>query len=102
MMLSAKMWIYEHRGWLCAPLNMAKCAREVCVFPGSLCLPVFQFDEGNPNMKVNKVFVLFIFAACCFLAGTVNHIVNTGEGWVSSLLLAAGCLCGAFVFGIKR
>ena len=53
-------------------------------------------------MKVNKVFVLFIFAACCFLAGTVNHIVNTGEGWVSSLLLAAGCLCGAFVFGIKK
>ena len=53
-------------------------------------------------MKINKVFVLFIFAACCFLAGTINHIVNTGEGWVSSLLLAAGCLCGAFVFGIKK
>jgi hypothetical protein len=71
-------------------------------FREAWCLPVFQFDEGNPNMKVNKVFVLFIFAACCFLAGMVNHIVNTGEGWVSSLLLAAGCLCGAFVFGIKK
>lgn len=53
-------------------------------------------------MKINKVGILFLFAACCFLAGTVNHIVNTGEGWISSLLLAGGCLCGAFVSGKKK
>ena len=48
-------------------------------------------------MKINKILcVLFVIAACCFLAGTVNHIVNTHEGWLSSLLLAGGCLCGAF------
>ena len=54
-------------------------------------------------MKINKIlFVLFLAAACCFLGGTVNHIVNTHEGWVSSLLLAAGCICGAFVFYRKK
>ena len=54
-------------------------------------------------MKLNKILcVLFVIATCCFLAGTVNHIVNTHEGWLSSLLLAGGCLCGAFVFYKKK
>ena len=48
-------------------------------------------------MKINKIFcILFVLAACCFLAGMVHHIVSTHEGWLSSLLLAGGCLCGAF------
>ena len=47
-------------------------------------------------MKRYKVlFILFAIAACCFAIGTVNHILNTGEGILSSLLLALGCLCAA-------
>ena len=47
-------------------------------------------------MNIYKVLcVVFALAACCFVAGTVNHIVNTGEGIVSSILLAAGCLCAS-------
>lgn len=49
-------------------------------------------------MKINKILcILFAVAAGCFLAGTVNHIVNTQEGWLSSLLLALGSLCAAYV-----
>ena len=55
------------------------------------------------NMKTNKILcILFVLAAFCFLAGTVNHIVNTHEGWLSSLLLAGACLCGAIVFYRKK
>lgn len=36
------------------------------------------------------------------MAGAVNHIVNTHKGWLSSLLLAGGCLRGAFVFHTKK
>ena len=54
-------------------------------------------------MKIHKIlFALFLAAACCFLGGTVNHIVNTNEEWVSSLLLSVGCLCGAFAFYKKK
>ncbi|MBQ3156974.1 MAG: hypothetical protein IJB81_08630 [Clostridia bacterium] len=54
-------------------------------------------------MKIKKLIcILFVAAACCFLAGTVNHIVNTQEGWLSSLLLALACLCGAFVCYQKK
>lgn len=54
-------------------------------------------------MKINKILCIpFVIAACCFLAGTVNHIVNTHEGWLSSLLLAGGCLCGVVVFYKKK
>ena len=54
-------------------------------------------------MKTNKILcILFVLAAFCFLAGTVNHIVNTHEGWLSSLLLAGGCLCGALVVYKKK
>lgn len=54
-------------------------------------------------MKTNKLLcLLFAVAACCFLIGTINHIFNTREGWVSSLLLAGGCLCGAVVFYKKK
>ncbi|MBQ2796069.1 MAG: hypothetical protein IJF04_08645 [Oscillospiraceae bacterium] len=50
-------------------------------------------------MKRNKILcVLFAAAACCFLAGTVNHIFVTHEGWLSSLLLAGGCICFAVAF----
>lgn len=50
-------------------------------------------------MKRNRILcVLFLLAACCFLAGAVNHIVNTHESWLSSVLLACGCLCGAIMF----
>ena len=49
-------------------------------------------------MKMKKfLYGLFVIAACCFLGGTVNHIVNTQEGWLSSLLLSGGCLCGALM-----
>lgn len=36
---------------------------------------------------------MFAVASLCFFAGTINHIVNAGEGIISSLLLALGCLC---------
>lgn len=50
-------------------------------------------------MKVNKVLtILFVLAACCFFAGTVNHIMFTHENWLSSLFMAAGCLCAAIAF----
>jgi len=50
-------------------------------------------------MNINKLLgILFAVATCCFLAGTINHVVNTHEGWISSLLLAVGCLCGTVVF----
>ncbi len=50
-------------------------------------------------MSMNKMIcLLFILAACCFLAGAVNHAVHMQEGVGSSLLLAAGCVCGAIVF----
>lgn len=59
--------------------------------------------EKKMIMKTNKILcILFALAACCFLVGTVNHIVNTHEGWLSSLLLAGGCLCGAIVFYKKK
>ena len=54
-------------------------------------------------MKTNKILsILFALAACCFLAGTFNHIINTHEGWISSILLACGCLCAAIVFYKKK
>ena len=40
--------------------------------------------------------VLFLLSAFCFFAGTINHILYTKEGWLSSLLLACGSLCIAF------
>lgn len=45
-------------------------------------------------MKKTKIlaFVFFI-AACCYAIGTVNHIVNTGESVMSSMLLTVGFLC---------
>ena len=55
------------------------------------------------KMNRNKwLFVLFLLAAVCFAAGAVNHLVHTGEGVISSLLLAAGCLCGTIVFYKKK
>lgn len=54
-------------------------------------------------MKINKVLsILFVLAAGFFVVGTVNHMVNTHEGWLSSLLLAGGCLCGAVMFYKKK
>lgn len=42
--------------------------------------------------KYKVLSIIFAIAACCFAAGTINHIVNTGEGIFSSILLALGCL----------
>ena len=54
-------------------------------------------------MNINKMLcILFVLAACFFVAGTVNHIVHTHENWLSSMLLAGGCLCGAIVFYKKK
>lgn len=54
-------------------------------------------------MNRNKLLsLMFALGACCFLAGTVNHLLNTGEGVLSSLLLALGCGFGAFAFYKKK
>lgn len=43
------------------------------------------------NEKMRKLLgVLFGVAALCFAFGTVNHLLNTGEGVLSSILLALG------------
>ena len=52
--------------------------------------------------RFQKVAILFAFAAVCFAAGTVNHILNTGEGVLSSALLCVGCICAAIVFMKKK
>ena len=46
--------------------------------------------------------IIFALAGCCFIAGTVNHILNTGEGVLSSIFLALGCLCVSFVCYKKK
>ncbi len=46
--------------------------------------------------------ILFIIASCLFIIGTINHILNTGEGIISSILLALGCACGAVTFLKKK
>ena len=43
--------------------------------------------------KYKVLSIIFAIAGCCFVAGTINHIVNTGEGVISTILLALGCLC---------
>ena len=48
--------------------------------------------------KYKWIGILFALAGCCFAVGTVNHLLNTGEGVVSSILLALGCFCLAFAF----
>ena len=48
--------------------------------------------------KYKVLSIIFAIAACCFTAGTINHIVNTGEGIISSILLALGCLCLSVAF----
>lgn len=57
-------------------------------------------------MKKRKIYILigfaFILSACFFAAGTVNHILNTREGVVSSILLALGSICAAIVFFKKK
>ena len=56
-------------------------------------------------MKKYKILcMVFALAACCYTAGTINHILNTGEGILSSVLLALGCLCLSFSFykGYKK
>ena len=48
--------------------------------------------------KYKVLSIIFAIATCCFVAGTINHIVNTGEGIISSILLALGCLCLSVAF----
>ena len=52
--------------------------------------------------KYKVLCILFALAACFFVAGTINHIINTGEGVLSSVLLALGCLCMSFAFYKKK
>ena len=55
------------------------------------------------SMNPNKLLcILFSLAGICFLFGTLNHILHTGEGILSSLLLAAGCFCFAYFFSKKK
>ena len=54
-------------------------------------------------MNKNKILcIIFAAAAGCYTAGTINHILNTGEGILSSVLLALGCLCLSFAFYKKK
>jgi|GEM_PF-1719025 len=46
--------------------------------------------------------IMFALAALCFAAGTVNHILNTGEGIVSSSLLSLGCMAMAIACYKKK
>lgn len=52
--------------------------------------------------KYKVLCIMFALAAVCFIAGTINHIVNTGEGTISSLLLALGCICMSIAFYKKK
>lgn len=45
---------------------------------------------------------LFAVSSCLFILGTINHLFNTGEGVVSSGLLALGAACAAVFFLKKR
>ena len=51
--------------------------------------------------QMNKYKLLsigFALAGCCYIAGTINHILTTGEEILSSSLLAIGFLCLAYGF----
>lgn len=48
--------------------------------------------------KYKVLSIMFALAACCFIVGTMNHLLNTDEGVLSSILLALGCLCMSFAF----
>lgn len=66
---------------------------------------ILQIGIYGENIQMNKYKVLcimFTIATCCFIVGTINHIMNTGEGILSSILLALGCLCMSFVFYKKK
>ncbi|MDD7280913.1 MAG: hypothetical protein PUH10_02830 [Erysipelotrichaceae bacterium] len=54
-------------------------------------------------MSIYKLLcIMFVLAACCFFAGTIHHIVNTGEGIISSILLGLGCICMSVVLYKKK
>ena len=48
--------------------------------------------------KYKLLSIAFAIAGCCYIAGTINHILNTGESILSSALSAVGLLCLAFAF----
>ena len=51
--------------------------------------------------KYKLLSIGFALAGCCYIAGTINHLLNTGESILSilsSLLLAAGFLCLSYSF----
>ena len=56
------------------------------------------FTEEMQMNKYKWLGLLFALAGICFAAGTVNHLLHTGEGVISSVLLALGCFCLAFAF----
>lgn len=56
----------------------------------------------NTKNILKIIGILFCLAAVCFGVGTVNHIVNTGEGIVSSICLTLGCICGAVACFTKK
>lgn len=50
--------------------------------------------------KYKLLSIGFAFVGCCYIGGTINHLLNTGESILSSLLLAAGFLCLSYSFYI--
>ena len=58
----------------------------------------YEFLEEIMKNKYKLLSIGFALAGCCYIAGTINHILNTGESILSSVLLAAGCLCLAFAY----
>ncbi|MBP3543247.1 MAG: hypothetical protein J6J86_03365 [Lachnospiraceae bacterium] len=48
--------------------------------------------------KYKLLSIGFALAGCCYIAGTINHILNNGEEILSTALLAAGFLCLSFAF----
>ena len=58
----------------------------------------YEFLEEIMKNKYKLLCIGFALAGCCYIAGTINHILNTGESVLSSVLLAAGCFCLAFAY----
>lgn len=67
------------------------------------------YQKKEIPMKNRKKYYLIIGILCmaastCFILGMINHILNTGEGIISSALLALGfaCIAGSFLSAWKK